>query len=98
MAKMTSLATKWSDYDKPMSAKDDTYYPSIGLNDKQLDGAGLDKARVGDEFVMTAKVRVSSLSEHKAGSKNISLDVCEASFSAAVEEPDKASVLYPEEK
>jgi hypothetical protein len=72
MAKLTSLKQKYSDWDKPpVGADSDEYYPTLCLNEKQMDASGTDNPRVGTEMTMTATVRVSNISESKNGARSM---------------------------
>ncbi|SDL07315.1 hypothetical protein SAMN05428953_12653 [Mesorhizobium muleiense] len=93
--KLTSLKRKYSELSKPIGAETDEYYPSLYLDEKQMEGLDVDSARVGTEMTMTATVRVSSLSESKNGSRSMSFEIVEAGFEPKEKKPDAASVLFP---
>lgn len=93
--KLTSLAQKYSDLDKPVGAETDEYYPSLYLDEKQMKALGVDAARVGTDMTMVATVRVSSMSESKNGAQNMSLEIIEAALKPKEKEPDAASILFP---
>lgn len=95
--KLTSLKQKWSDVAEP-SKSDDVYYPSLYLDEKQLEAMAVDTAKVGTDLTMIATVRVSSLSESKNGPRSMSFEIIEAAMKPKEEGPDAASVLFPDEK
>ncbi|HEY5797663.1 MAG TPA: hypothetical protein VIU82_21885 [Bosea sp. (in: a-proteobacteria)] len=97
--KLSSLKQKYSDIgDKPVGAETDEYYPSLYLDEKQINAMGIDAVRVGTDMTMTATVRVSSVSESKNGSRSMSFEIVEAGMEPKTAKPDKASVLYPDER
>lgn len=93
--KLASLKQKYGDLSKPTGAESDEYYPSLYLDEKQLEAMGVNSERVGTELTMTATVRVSSVSESKAGSRNMSFEIIEAGMSPKEKKPDPASILFP---
>ncbi|MDW9880488.1 hypothetical protein GOA90_25205 [Sinorhizobium meliloti] len=94
--KLASLAQKYSDIgSKPEGADSDEYYPSLYLDEKQIQAMGLDSARVGTDMTMIATVRVSSQSESKNGSRSMSLEIIEAGAGPKEEKKDAASILFP---
>lgn len=96
--KLASLKQKYSDIGtKPTGADSDEYYPSLYLDEKQIDAMGLDVVRVGTLMTMTATVRVSSVSESKGGSRSMSLEIVEAGMEPKKKEPEAASILFPNE-
>jgi hypothetical protein len=96
MTKLTSLAQKYGDWDKPpVGADSDEYYPSLCLNEKQMDAMGVDNLRVGTEMTMTATVRVSNVSESKNGSRSMSFEILDAALDPKEKKPDAATVLFP---
>ena len=94
--KLASLKQSYSELSKPVDASSDEYYPSLHLDEKQLDGMGVDNARVGSEMTMIATVRVSNVSDSKNGSRSMSFEVIEAGIKPKDEQKDAASVLFPE--
>jgi len=97
--KLTSLKQKYSDMGKPSkSSASDEYYPSLYLEEKQIEAMGIDAVRVGTEMNMLAKVRVASVSESKGGARTMSFEIVEAGIAPAESAPDAASILYPNEK
>ena len=96
--KLASLKQKYSEIgDKPVGADSDEYYPSLYLDEKQIDAMGLDAARVGTLMTMTATVRVSSMSESKNGARSMSFEIIEAGMEPQKKEPEAASILFPNE-
>lgn len=96
--KLASLKQKYSELgSKPEGAETDEYYPSLYLDEKQIDAMGIDMVRVGTLMTMTATVRVSSVSESKNGSRSMSLEIIEAGMEPKEKEPDAASILFPNE-
>ncbi|RJT42007.1 hypothetical protein D3227_04835 [Mesorhizobium waimense] len=95
MTKMASLAQKYGDFDKPYGSNTDEYFPSLCLDEKQMDGLDLGKPDIGTEMTMTATVRVSNLSASKNGSRSMSFEIIEAGFEPKEKKPDAASVLFP---
>lgn len=93
--KLTSLKQKYSDLSKPVGADTDEYYPSLYLDEKQLDAMGIEAGRVGVEMTMMATVRCSSVSDSKNGSRSMSFEIIEAAMTPKVEEKDAASILFP---
>lgn len=93
--KMQDLGKKYSEpsvvSDKPSNEK---YYPSIYLDKEQMAAAGLSRSQAGDELQMVAKVRVRSKSDSISGGGSVDLEIVEASFEAAPEGKDTASILY----
>lgn len=93
---MTSLKQKYSEtYPSPSGSDDDEYFPSLHLEGKKLDELGVGSARVGDEMIMVATVRVSSMSESKGGSRSMSFEIIEAEIKPKDKQADAASVLFP---
>jgi hypothetical protein len=96
--KLASLKQKFSDIgNKPAGAERDEYYPSLYLDEKQIDAMGVDMARVGTKLVMLATVRVSSMSESQNGARSMSLEILEAGLKPKEAEKDAASILFPNE-
>ncbi len=95
MAKLASLKQKYSDMDKPAGASSDEYYPTLYLDEKQLEAMGIDAARVGTDMTMTATVRVSGVNESKGNHRSMSFEIVEAAIEPKKKEPDAASVLFP---
>jgi hypothetical protein len=93
--KLSSLKQKYSDLSKPVGAESDEYYPSLYLDEKQLEAMGVNSERVGTELTMTATVRVSSVSESKSGSRSMSFEIVEAAMSPKSKDKDAAAVLFP---
>lgn len=94
--KLVSLKQKYSDWDKPpVGADSDEYYPSLCLNEKQMDGLRIDNPRVGVELRMEAIARVSNISESKNGARSMSFEILSVGFEPKEEKPDAASVLFP---
>lgn len=94
--KLASLKQKYSDIeDKPVGAETDEYYPSLYLNEKQIDAIGVDTARVGTDMTMSAIVRVASVSESKSGSRSMSFEIIEAGIEPKEKKPDAASIMFP---
>lgn len=95
--KLASLKQKYSELSKPVGAESDEYYPSLYLDEKQIDAMGVDTARVGTLMTMTATVRVSSMSESKNGARSMSFEIIEAGMQAKEKEADASSILFPNE-
>lgn len=97
--KLASLKQKYSEMyaDKPKGAETDEYYPSLYLDEKQIDAMDIDTARVGTLMTMTATVRVASMSESKNGARSLSLEIIEAGMESKDKEPEAASILFPNE-
>lgn len=95
--KMGSLKQKYSDLasPKPVGADSDEYYPSLYLDEKQMDAMGVDVAKVGTEMTMMATVRVASLSDSKNGARSMSLEIIEAGVEPKEKKPEAASILFP---
>ena len=93
--KLASLKQKYSDIEKRVGADTDEYYPSLYLDEKQLDAMGVDAARVGTEMQMTALVRVSSVNDSKNGQRSMSFEVLEAAFAPKETKPDASTILFP---
>ncbi len=95
--KLASLKQKYSDMvsSKPVGADTDEYYPSLYLDEKQMEAMGIDTAKVGTDMTMTATVRVSSVSDSKNGSRSMSFEIIEAAIEPKEKKPDPASVLFP---
>lgn len=97
--KLASLKQKYSDLEsaKPAGAETDEYYPTIYLEEKQLEALDLDNQRVGTELQMIATVRVSRVSESKSGDRSMSVEIIEAAMSAKEDDADAAKTLFPNE-
>jgi hypothetical protein len=95
--KLASLRQKYSDLDKSVGASTDEYYPSLHLDEKQMDALGEGNPRVGIEMQMIATVRVSHVSESKNGARSMTVEILEAGFEPKEKKPDAASVLFPNE-
>lgn len=93
--KLVSLAQKYDEIGKPVGADTDEYYPSLYLDEKQMEALGIDGARVGKDMTMIATVRVSSASESKNGSRSMSFEIVEANISDKEPQKDASSVLFP---
>lgn len=94
--KLTSLGEKYSDLsDRPLDGKNDEYFPSLYLSEKQIEDLGIDNVRVGTEMQMVAVVRLSSLSESKGGSRSMSFEITKAAISPKEDKADASSVLFP---
>lgn len=94
--KLVSLGEKYSEMScGPCGEKDGEYYPSLYLNEKQIEALGIDNARVGTDMTMTATVRLSSLSESKGGSRSMSFEIMEAAISSKEAKAEASSVLFP---
>lgn len=97
--KMASLKQKWSDHAKgPALKEDDEYYPSLYLDEKLLDAMGVATERVGTELIMTAKVRVSNVSESKSGARSMGFEIVEAAMKSPDEDDDKAGKMFPNDR
>ena len=97
--KLASLKQKYSDLESatPSGAETDEYYPTIYLEEKQLDALGLDNQRVGTELNMIATVRVSRVSESKSGDRSMSVEIIEAALSPKEEKADPSKIMFPNE-
>lgn len=94
--KLASLKQTYGDVSsKPAGAESDEYYPSLYLDEKQIEAMGVETVRVGTEMAMLATVRVSSMSESKNGSRSMSLEIIEAGLKLKEKEKDAASILFP---
>ncbi len=93
--KLVSLKQKYSDLSKPIGAESDEYYPTLHFDETQLEALSVKASRVGTDMVMMARVRVASLSESKAGFRSMSIEILEAAIKPKENEPDAASVLFP---
>ena len=94
--KLSSLKQKYSDMMEPKKGSDsDVYYPSLYLDDKQIEAMGIDVAKVGTDMNMVATVRVSSVSDSKNGSRSMSFEIIEAAIEPKEKKADAASVLFP---
>lgn len=85
------LGQKWSEEYKPPEPSD-VWYPSVDLAGDQVDKAGLDRAKVGDEISFAAKGIVSSISQSKDGKNRVCIEVHEAEFSR-----DAGKTMFPDE-
>lgn len=95
--KMTDLGQKW---DEPSVVTEDEggkYYPTIYLGKKQMKAAGLGGREVGSEMLMTAKVRVRSISDSVSGGGSMDLEIVEAAFGDVPDKGDTATILYGKE-
>ncbi|WP_421930040.1 hypothetical protein [Nitratireductor rhodophyticola] len=96
--KLTSLAKKYSELgEKPVGADSDVYYPTLHLDENQMEALGIDTARVGSDMSMTALLRVSSVSDSKNGARSMGFEIIEASIVPKEKEADAASILFPNE-
>lgn len=94
--KLTSLKQKYSELSKPIEADSDEYYPTLYLDEKQLESMNIDNARVGTEMTMVATVRVSSVSDSKNGARSMSFEIIEAGVKPKEADKDASSVLFPQ--
>lgn len=92
--KMTDLGQKWDEPSVVTEGGDEKYYPTIYLNKKQMKAAGLGGSEVGSEMLMTAKVRVRSISDSFTGGGSMDLEIIEASFGEVPSKTDSVTVLY----
>ncbi len=94
--KLTSLGEKYSELsDRPLDGKNDEYFPSLYLSEKQIEDLGIDNVLVGTEMQMVAVVRLSSLSESKGGPRSMSFEITKAAISPKEDKADASSVLFP---
>lgn len=94
--KLVSLKQKYSDMGSPPAGADtDEYYPSLYLDEKQMEAMGVDTAKVGTDMTMAATIRVSSVSDSKNGSRSMSFEIIEAAIEPKKKDLDPASVLFP---
>jgi len=94
--KLHSLKQKYSDISTPKpGSESDVYYPSIYLDEKQIEAMGIDVAKVGTDMSMVATVRVSSVSDSKNGSRSMSFEIVEAAIEPKEKKADAATVLFP---
>lgn len=94
---MKDLGRKFDEPTVVGGEKDETYYPSIYLDQKQMKAAGLSGAQVGSEMQMMAKVRVRSISDSVRGGGSIDIEILEAGFEPMEAGKDRASILYEDE-
>lgn len=71
--KKEGLTEEAKDYEEP----EYPYGTSITINDEKIAALGLDKAAVGNEMMITAKVKVTSKSEYDSedSGKNASIEM-----------------------
>ena len=73
------------------------YYPSVYVADEVVKALGLEKARVGDDYELVARVNVSSVSAHdKRGGgerRNVTLELREGKVRPVITR-DAADVIY----
>lgn len=91
--KLTDMGRK---FDEPsvVTDSDETYYPSLYLDQKQMKTLGLSRAGVGDEMQMVARVRVRSISDSVRGGGSIDIEILEAGFGEMPSGKDRATILY----
>jgi hypothetical protein len=94
MMKLKSLKQSFKDWNEPVVSEKDEFYPSLYLDEKNLDKLGIDNLRAGTEMVMVAKVRVSSVSDNANGNRSMSFEFLEAAMSRTDRQID-ASKLFP---
>jgi len=75
------------------SESESKHYPTLYLMDGDVDAIPND-ADVGDERMITGKVRVSQLGKSKDGSRNATLEVIEL-YLEEKEKPHPAEKIYP---
>ena len=92
--KMTDLGQKWDELSVVTEGGDEKYYPTIYLGKKQMKAAGLAGSEVGTELLMTAKVRIRSISDSVTGGGSMDLELIEAAFGEVPSNKDTASILY----
>lgn len=92
--KLTDMGRKMDSEPTVVTEGDDTYYPSLYLDKKQMKALELSRASVGDEMQMVAKVRVRSISDSVSGGGSIDIEILEAGFGDVPESKDRASILY----
>lgn len=96
--KMNDMGRK---FDEPTvmteGGENETYYPSIYLDKKQMKAAGLSGVEVGSEMQMVAKVRVRSISDSVSGGGSIDIEIMEAGFEAKPSGKDRATILYEDD-
>lgn len=94
--KLASLKQKYSDMPAPSKGSDnDEYYPTLYLDEKQIDAMGIETSKVGTEMTMTATIRVSSVSDSKNGNRSMSFEIIEAGIESKEKAPEAANVLFP---
>lgn len=95
MPDMTDMGVK-RDSSMLSDNESDVYYPSMYIDGDQVTALGLDKAKVGGEMMMVAKVRVSSLSKHESNGGKVrqsaSLEVLEMAVERDTK--DQAKTLF----
>lgn len=95
--KMTDMGRKFEEATVIGGDEDETYYPSIYLDQKQMKALGLSGAKIGAEMQMVAKVRVRSISESAKGGGSIDIEILEAGFGEAAAGKDRAAILYEDD-
>lgn len=91
--KLTDMGRKF-DEASVVTPDDETYYPSLYLDQKQMKALGLSRASVGDEMQMIARVRVRSISDSVRGGGSIDMEILEAGFGEMPTGKDRATILY----
>lgn len=94
--KLNSLKQSYKEWSEPTSGADrDEFYPSLYLDEKNLDAMGIDTKSVGTELTMVATIRVSSVSDSKNGARSMSFEITEAAVKPKEDEKNAASILFP---
>lgn len=93
--KLASLKQTYDEWSKPAGVDRDEYYPSLYLDENNLDAMQVENVRVGTEMKMVATVRVSSVSESKNGSRSMSFEIVEASMGPKENDGKAANILFP---
>jgi len=97
--KLASLKQKYSDIGKePLSNDVDEFYPTIYFDGPLLEKMGVEIDRVGTEMKLVATVRIASVSESKSGSRSMSVELVAAAMGSKDEAPDKAGILFPNDR
>lgn len=95
--KMTDMGRKFEEATVIGGDEDETYYPSLYLDQKQMKALGLSGAKVGAEMQMVAKVRVRSISDSVRGGGSIDIEIMEAGFDEMPKGKDRAAILYEDD-
>lgn len=96
MADMVKLGRK-PEGEGSIASGSDEYFPSLYLDADQIKAMGLDGARVGNDMVMTANIRVASLSQYKSGDGSMTLEIIEAMVKQKEANSETSSILFPTE-
>ncbi|MEE9598143.1 MAG: hypothetical protein V3V96_15335 [Acidiferrobacterales bacterium] len=98
---LPSLERKREKAEQPtlVNADEGPFFPlSLYVHDDEIAAMGLETAQLGEERMLLAKVRVTSISAHETEGKkkrgNVDISLLEGTTTALPKEKDRADILF----